>query len=76
MEQANIAMEAAKNKVGPGTGLASDVAMLLELLRPHLDSLSTHAADMVPRIEGDVKVVRTQEARPKEATHVDLRESN
>ena len=54
MEQANIAVEVAK-KVGPATGLASDMAVLLELLRPHLDSLSTHAADVVARIEGDVR---------------------
>ena len=38
MEQANIALEVAK-KEGPATGLASDVTMLLELLRPHLDTL-------------------------------------
>ena len=40
LEQANSAVEIAKRKVGPATGLASDVAMLLELLRPHLSSLS------------------------------------
>ena len=47
LEKANIAVEVAKKKVGPPIGLASDVAMLLELLRPHLDSFSTHALDTV-----------------------------
>ena len=52
MEQANSAVEIAKKMVGPATGLASDVAILLELLRPHLNALATHAADTVARIEG------------------------
>ena len=60
-----------KKKVGLATALASDVTMLLELLRPHLHDLSTHAADTVAKMKGDVKVVRLQGAKPKEATHRD-----
>ena len=66
LEQANSAVEIAKKKVGPATGLASDVAMLLELLKPHMNSLSMNAADIIARIEGDVKVVRIRETRFKE----------
>ena len=69
LEPANSAVEIAKKKAGPATGLASDVAM--SLLRPHLNSLSTNAADIVARNEGDVKVVRMQDARPKEGTNVE-----
>ena len=66
LEQANSAVEIAKKKVGPATGLASDVTILLELLKPHMNSLSMNAADIVARIEGDVKVVRMRETRFKE----------
>ena len=55
LEQANSAVEIAMKKVGPATGLASDVTMLLELLKPHMNSLSMNAADIIARIEGDVK---------------------
>ena len=41
VEQANTAVEVAKKKVGPATGLPSDVAMLLELLRAHQDMQRT-----------------------------------
>ena len=71
LEQANIAVEVAKKKVGPATGLASDVTMLLELRRMHLDSLSTHAMDIVTRIDDDVKVVRMQDMKPMEGAHVE-----
>ena len=63
LEQASSAVEIAKKKVGPGTGLALDVTMLLELLKPHMNALSMNAADIVARIEGDVKVVRMGETR-------------
>ena len=43
LEQASSAVEIAKRKVGPATGLASDVTILLELLKPHMDSLSMNA---------------------------------
>ena len=43
--------------------------MLLELLEPHMNSLSTNAADIVARIEGDVKVVRMRETRFKECSN-------
>ena len=56
LKQANSAVEIAKKKVGPATGLASDVAMLLEL-------------ETAPGTEGDVKVVRMQEVRRKEGTN-------
>ena len=59
MEQANAAVENAKRKVGPATGMASDVATLLEMLKPHLSTLSVNAADLVARIEGDMKVAKT-----------------
>ena len=70
-EQANIAVDDAKKRVGPATELASDVTMLLELLRPQLASLSTHAMDVVVRVEDDVKVVRMQDMRPLEGVHVE-----
>ena len=54
LEQANSAVKIAKRKVGQATGLALDVTMLLELLKPHMNSLSMNAADIVARIEGDV----------------------
>ena len=58
LEQANTTVE-----------IASDVTMLLELLKPHMNSLSLsmNAADIleVARIEGDVKVVRGWEWRYK-----------
>ena len=59
MEQANAAVENAKRKVGPATGMASDVATLLEMLKPHLSTLSVNAADLVARIEGDMKAAKT-----------------
>ena len=59
-------------KVGPATRLMSDVTMLLELLRTHLASLSTHAMDVVARTEDDVKVVRMQDMRPMEGVHVEI----
>ena len=40
--------------------------MLLELLTPHMNSLSMNAADIVARIDGDVKVVRIRETRFKD----------
>ena len=40
--------------------------MLLELLKPHMNPLSMNAADIIARIEGDVKVVRMRETRFKE----------
>ena len=66
LEQANSAVERAKKKVGPAAGLTSDVTMLLELLKPHMNSLSINATDIVARIEGEVKVVRMRETRFKE----------
>ena len=62
-------MEIAKKKVGPATGLASDVATLLELLKPHLNSLSTNASDIVATMEGDVKVAGMQDEKSKEDTN-------
>ena len=66
LEQANSAVEIAMKKVGPAAGLASDVTMLLELLKRHMTSLSMNAADIIAIIEGDVKVVRIRETRFKE----------
>ena len=43
--------------------------MLLELLKPHMNSLSTNAADIDARIEGGVKVVRMQETGFKESSN-------
>ena len=43
MEQANIEVEVAKKKAGPTKGPSSDVAMLLELVRPHLNSLDARS---------------------------------
>ena len=65
MEQANAAVENAKRKVGPATGMASDVATLLDMLKPHLSTLSVNAADLVARIEGDMKVAKTDEENIK-----------
>ena len=66
MEQADAAVENAKKKVGPATGMASDVATLLDMLKPHLNTLSVDAADLVARIEGDMKVVKMNEENIKE----------
>ena len=66
MEQADAAVENAKKKVGPATGMASDVATLLDMLKPHLNALSVNAADLVARIEGDMKVAKTNEENIKE----------
>ena len=51
-EQANIAVEVAKKKVGLATGVASDVAMLLELLRLHLNSLLSRRMQRTYRVAG------------------------
>ena len=72
MLQANNAVEIAKKKVGPATGLALDVTMLLELFKPHMNSLSMNAADINARIEGDVKVVRIRETRFKECASCEM----
>ena len=40
-------------------------------MRAHLDSLSTHAMGAVARIEDDVKVVRMQDVKPTEGTHME-----
>ena len=66
MEQANAPVENAKRKFGPATGVASDVATLLDMLKPHLNTLSVNAADLVARIEGDMKVTKTDEENIKE----------
>ena len=69
LEQANSAVEIAKKKVGPATGLASDVTMLLGLLKPRKNSLSMNAADIIARIE---KVVRIRETRFKECASCEM----
>ena len=55
-----------KEESGPATGMASDVATLLDMLKPHLNALSVDAADLVARIEGDMKVTKTNEENIKE----------
>ena len=61
MERADAAVENAKRKVGPATGMVSDVAMLLDMLKPHMNTLSVDATDLVARIEGDMKEAKTNE---------------
>ena len=46
--------------------------MLLELLKPHMNSLSMNAADIIARIEGDVQVVRIRETRFKECASCEM----
>ena len=68
LEQADAAVESAKKKVGPATGMASDVATHLDMLKPHLSTLSVNAADLMARIEGDMKVAKTNEENIKKET--------
>ena len=46
------------------------VTMMLELLRPHLNSISTRAMVMVARMEDEVKLTM-QDVRPTKGTHVE-----
>ena len=47
--------------------MASDVPTLLDMLKPHLNALSV-TTDLVVRIEGDMKVTKTNEENIKEET--------
>ena len=46
--------------------MAPDVATLLDMLKPHLNAFSPNAADLIARIEGDVKVAKMNDENIKE----------
>ena len=75
LERADTAVENAKRKVGPATGMASDVASLLDLLKPHINTLSIEAADLVARIEGEMKAAKTNEENITEEKNVEAPEN-
>ena len=66
MERADAAVENAKKKVGPATGMASDVVTLLNMLKPHSNTLSSEVADLVARIEGEMKAAKANEENSTE----------
>ena len=61
LERADTAVENAKKKVGPATGMATDVVTLLNILKPHISTLSNEAAELVARIEGEMKEMKSNE---------------
>ena len=69
--RADAAVEAAKKKVGPTTSIASDVVTLLNMLKPHINTLSTEAAELVVRIEGEMRDAKTNEENSTEEKRVE-----
>ena len=61
LERADAAVENAKKKVGPATGMATDVVTLLNMLKPHINTLSNEAVELVARIEGEMKETKSNE---------------
>ena len=74
LERADAAVENAKKKVGPATGMATDVVTLLSMLKPHINILSTDAAELVARIEGEMKDVKTNHENSMEQKIVEAPE--
>ena len=57
----DTAVENAKKKVGPATGMATDLVSLLNMLKPHMSTLSNEATELVARIEGEMKEMKSNE---------------
>ena len=68
MERADAAVENVKKKVGPATRMASDV------VKPHLSTLSSEAADLIARIEGEMKAAKTNEENSTEEKKIEALE--
>ena len=74
LERANDVVESAKKKVGPASAMAMDVVTLLNMLKPHLSSLSSEATELVARIEGEMKATKANEDNSTEEKNHDIME--